>query len=493
MARTKLPLLALFLLFIAAAFASAAVDITPTTIPLNVDYELFDDDNLQTIAVNTDSFTLINPTAVAITVTITATDLPSGYTAEQKPVTVAANGTSSTTLRVNVPHREGPGDKTIGNIAITEAGAVTKYPLVQKTKSMFSLKEITVSYTSSEDNDEEDNFKDENDATYDLAESVKPGTEVVINFELENLFDNNYDEDSGTFEDVQINLEPSDDDFIEGDFEEDYDVDNIDMSDSVEKEIRFTIAEDADEDTFSFEVTIQADDGEGISYEIKKELTLKVERENNDLRITEAKLSPETITACDASFTLSLKVKNFGTNDQREAAITAYNLKLGINENIADLKINDISSNSNSWQRTFTFPIKAGTKEGTYPLDINAYINDDDNEDNERVEVVIAKCPSPEAPDAPAAATPASTGSTSATTPTRVINTTTPPAAPTATTSDNTNTATNTAGTTRISSAAILSTVEDPYAKEDYLIAALVVAIVAVLTLIVLFFIVLLK
>jgi len=470
------------------------VQFVEQAVTLPVDYHEFTDNDQTNVSSTTTSFTLRNTATAPVTVTVNVTGLPAKYVATSRQVTIPANGTSETiTLTLAVPHEKDSGREKIGIISVVEGTTqVASMDLLQDTKSMLKVDKVQVEYTSEGDSDESDNLDLETRTSASLDEDVKVGTELIFNFNLDNLFHQDYD-DQGVLENVKITFDADDNDIFPDEFEEEFDLDDIDVDSDQDFVVQFTIPDDTDAGDYNIELTFEAEDGEGATYTLVREVDLNLRRERNDLRIMKAELIPSTITACDGSFTFEVDVENMGTKDQRSAGISIVNTNLRINENIRDLVLEDYSSNDNTWTRTFNFPLNT-IRAGTYPIDINVYYDKDKTIDHERVNVVIGECAS-------------AAGSETLTPAVRenrtTVTTVNPPRQSTTTTSAGT-TVTVAPGTTEqtqpqtgqqpaTAPSTLVQTIENPYSAQDFMVAMIIVAMVLVLALIVIFFVVLLR
>src|SRR3989338_8966583 len=323
------------LLLVLPLFASAAPSITESTVKITADYSKFTDDDDDFIVISTQSFTVVNDGNTAITVK--ATGLPSGYNSPSK--TVEANSTSAITLTVEVPHSKSPGEEKIGSIVLTDSNnqQLDSADLIQETNSMLDLTELEVKYTNADGKTIRDEFASD-DLNYALENEVKPYTEMTFTFDLQNLFDRDYN-NKGELEEIELNLDLDNSDLLKEYFQDSYPIENIEAGKGSKFSVTLPISEEVEADTYTIEFTITAEDSEGIEYEIKKELQIEIQLEDDDIRIVSAKLVPETATVCDSEINLEVKVHNFGSDDQDKVAVTLLNTELGLNQKIENIAI----------------------------------------------------------------------------------------------------------------------------------------------------------
>lgn len=477
-----------------------AIQIAAANVQLNVDYTAFDTEDELSIIVATDSFTIQNSDAVDANVALSVAGLPVGYSAETKQVTVPANSSVQASLNVNVTHEKAPGEVQIGTIQAVSGTTTLSIPLVQKTKNMLIIKEIEVSYTDDTDDSQKDDFNPQTSNNTNLDQPVKIGTEVVITLEVENRF-NDEDYDEGEIQDVELKLEASDDDLFGDDFDDEYDLDDLKPDENQKITLQFTTPEDLDEGDYEIEFTLEGEDGKSVPYSQTAKISLDLQRMKDDLRITKLALSPIRIDNCAAqAVTLDFQMKNFGTDDQRDAAFSVFNSYLKINENVANIRINEFDDNEDTYSKLFSWNIAKSTAPGTYPLEIRTFINDDDLMDTEKVDLAVEKCAPVETPPpsngttaAGSAATVTSTGITGTTG--GSSTTTSTPASGTQSRIQTTLTAATPssapAATLASTTSEIVQVTESGYQTDDYLLGAMAAVMVLLFGLIVMFAVVL--
>lgn len=487
----KITIITLLFLVVLVNSVIAAVEIVDESVTLNVDYGDFNDEDQEEITQTTEQFILNNEGAENQTVSISTTGLPAGYSSEAKEVTVLANSTQTVTYNVNVTHNEGSGEKNIGSIVIKEGDTeLDSASLIQNTTSMLEFTELEVEYTTTKDKDRTDDFTDDDESEYELEKSIKHNTEVTLTFKYKNIFDDDYDNDKSDLDNIELTIEADDSDLFESDFEEDYDLDDLDANKKDEYVVTFTIDEDADSGDYVLDITLKAEDGENVEYKIEKQLTLEIEREDDDVRITKNELLPLTIKTCEAnSFTIDVKIRNYGKDDQKDTTVSVYNQELEINERVENIRVDEQSDDDDTWSKMFILTLPDDIKVKSYPLDVFVYVDRDDLMDHEVVNLKVENCAAEDSGQGSETTTSdeqTQTDDSSSSTDSDETTTTQQP------NESNTN-VDSTTQTDVITTSAVVNSVEDPYRTEDFLIAAIVVLIVALLVLIVLFIVVLLK
>ncbi len=484
MTYTKFSSIVFVVFLISLMTATAAVNIVEDSVTIDVDYQDFNDEDLDTIVQTTKTFTLENDATEEAIVTISVTGLPEDYGTVEKEVTVPAAtadavGTESVTFELDVPHQADPGEADIGTIVVTNAAGTEEdtASLTQNTLTMIEITKLEFSYTDEKGKSTDDDF-DGDGTSFSFSDDVKPFTEIVIEIEIENLFDNDYDKE-GELDSVVVTIDASPNDIFPSGFEEEYDLPDIEAGSEEQLTVSFIIDEDADPDDYTFEITVEADDGESITYELNKEIDFKLEQEKDDLRIIKADVISTAITACDASFALDFEMKNFGSKDQDFGGVVIYNKELGINENIDKIKVEE-HGDDDTWSQLFTLNLdNPAVKE--YTLDVQTFVDQDELSDDILLKVNVGKCNG-------AVEEPATTpGTQQGTEQTATVD------VPETAGQDTTTTQQTESDATVVGSGDVVQSIEEAYTSYDMLVAVFIVGIVLVVAIIILLIAVLLK
>ncbi len=510
-------LIGLLLVLLLATTASAALDIEDQSVILNVNYDAFRTEDQTNISLDTSQFTLKNTGTENATATIKLEGIPSNYAAntitlagaqsdfsgKSKDVSLAANTSTGVKINLKVPHDKNSGEETIGYIKAYAPDGTVKdsVALIQKTSSMLIFKKISIKYTDEEDKSQEDKFDTKDEFTLD--KNVKVGAEIEFTFQIENLFSDKDYEDSG-IDGIELTIDVSDNDILPDDFEENYELDDLEADKNLEYKVKFIPPMDADTGDYTFEFTLEGEDGKNAKHSVKKEVTLTLARMKDDVRITKTELVPAAFKPCEnaSSPTLKIELTNYGNRDQKYTAVTVYNSELGVNVNIPEFELEKFDD-EDTWSKTLSLVLPKNLVKKTYPLEVNAYIKRSEKIDTKLVNLVVEECPAPVVENTPAPTQPAeededeevlqeAEGSTT------VAATNVNAPAPTQNSASAQTTTTAAASTTastgtRISSSAVVPTIEQTYRMEDFLIAGIIVVIVLLLSIIILFAVILFK
>lgn len=367
-------------------FATAA-SITETSVKLTADYSKFADEDDDFILVTTESFTVVNDGNSAVTVK--ATGLPSKYNSQS--ITVSANTTATVTLTIEVPQDKSPGQEKIGTIVITDSNnaQLDSADLLQETVSMLDLTEVEVKYVDSNGKTQKDEFNSD-DNSYKLENEVKPYTDMTFTFDLNNLFDRDYQK-QGKLDELELTVDLSDNDLLKTGFEDTYKMEEIEAGKSGKFVVTLPISEEVQPDAYTIEFVITAEDGEGIQYEVKKEVELEVELDDDDIRIVKAQLVPETATICDKEVSVDVEIHNFGSDDQNKVMVSLQNAELGVNQKVENIVIDAHTEDDDSWQKKLVIPLE-NNKAKVYFLDFKTYLDDDTLTDAKVVQLELKPC-----------------------------------------------------------------------------------------------------
>ncbi len=410
------------------------------------------------------------------TVAVSITGLSSGYTnfkldgstTLSKTITINSDGTQKITLFGEIPVGLDSG-KTSSFGKLNLGSDV--YDLTAEVELMLELKNIYVFINGIK----EKNLNDEGDKISDLM----PGDKVELRFGLDNKFDNDYND--GDI-DGTITVQLDDSDFGE-DIDEDIDFtlgagDNTGESDG--PMFSFTVPSDADENDYTLEITIKADDDNNADYEINWNIELSVNRKSDDVRIEQMQLLPSEVS-CSRKFILSTKVTNFGSDSQKYGSLVLISSDLGIDQKY-DFSLDSGTSKNNFVMKDYSGEVKAELAPGTYTITGKAFYDYTTISDLSEAKLVVKECVKPAATTSSNVTENKSTNQVITSTIDLGSKGVIPPAAAPATTATDAN---------QLSSAVIAQTIESPYSADDYILAGLVVAIILMLMLIVLFIVVL--
>jgi len=208
---------------------------------------------------------------------------------------------------------------------------------------------------------------------------VKPGDSLEFKVTIKNLYTGDTNEEEVDIEDInlQITVEEWDQD---GD--QDWDVDAKDLKYDDKDDITLslgTIPYDTDDGSHQVTIELTGKDGDNsaIKYKVTWTLDMNVEKDNEDIRISTAELTPSTVS-CDRNVLLSVKLTNAGTENSDEIIFWAKGGLLGSpKEEEIDLDSGD------STEKEYNLIIGDSVAAGTYELKLYTYFDIDRYDEND--------------------------------------------------------------------------------------------------------------
>lgn len=220
---------------------------------------------------------------------------------------------------------------------------------------------------------------------YEISNKAKSNDIVKVSIRIENGFT----DDTKIESSVEIIIKNIDD----GDDLEDSDKINIKSGDKEDFEFEFEIPDKIDDDTYHTYITLVGETNDGKIFTIVKDLTLEIEKETHDLRITRDVLYPSSIK-CDKFSNLDLEITNYGKSKEDKVKIIAYSNLLGFYyEFFKNGEIELDTGTDNDAVYPLDIPVIINTtKTGIFPITIEVYRDEDKLADTQDVNLLIEKC-----------------------------------------------------------------------------------------------------
>lgn len=233
------------------------------------------------------------------------------------------------------------------------------------------------------------------------VDDIPPGAELSFEIELENKWSSSDYEDL-TIEDIEITAEIEDLD--EGsDYEVEEDVDDIDAGKDEKVTVKFDVPLIVDEEEYDMTIKVEGEDENGTKHVDEVNITVKVEKENDELRITKKDLDTNTLS-CGQSTKLYVTVVNTGSKDQDDVVLEVTNADLEIDP--ASYTIDEIEKGGFDDDddvkviKGFDINIPEDAEAQTYTLSI--VVNYDDNKETESTTTdLVVDCAKPEPAEEP--------------------------------------------------------------------------------------------
>ena len=218
-----------------------------------------------------------------------------------------------------------------------------------------------------------------------ISRDFEPESEVEFRIKVKNLFSSSDDVEIQDIL-VKVTIENIDDG---DDLEEESD--EFDLNDGKSKTVKlnFDIPIKVDEGDYDVKIEITGRDENGHDHEVNWNLKATVDKKSHDLRITNFKVVPSTMS-CLRTGTVDIKVSNAGNNDEDEALVEVVSSQLGINFNAKNLEIDE----GDSYSKTITFTLDDDFKAGTYPISANVYYDTTRSQDSATANLVVEDCKS---------------------------------------------------------------------------------------------------
>ncbi|MBR9676808.1 hypothetical protein GOV04_01590 [Candidatus Woesearchaeota archaeon] len=374
MKKNTLTLLTIILTVLLLAISATALS-APATLDIT---QQPNDDFSQTITITNDGNTTLTNLNVGIAPL-------SGFNLNASPsniASLAAGATQVITVQGFIPEdidtRDNPFTSTL---TVSDGSTSTSTTINVNGKSQLKLKNVEFEY--------EEDTADVDDG--DEIDEIRRGETITITGEIENLFDDREREYDIQIEDIEVFLLIEDID--DGDnIDEDISVGDIDADKDDTFEFEIDIPNDAEDDEYDAILEVEGEDENGAIHYLRWDLTITVEREKDDIRITEAFLDRDVLS-CDRRTTLTVEVTNYGSRDQDDVSIKVENNLLDISERVRPIELDeDPDKKDNDYKAIFNLEFGDDELSGTYDLIIDTFIDGDDLMDEDILRITINDC-----------------------------------------------------------------------------------------------------
>ncbi len=478
------------LLLLGLSLVTAAIEVQTDDLVVPLSYEsLRDRDSALRIS---RAITITNTGAGPENITaLSLQNLATDFHLSLSPTTLqlAAGASQDITLTGDVPVDLNQGSINMGELKITTvAGDVVK-TVTGEVKPMIRISELNI-YVNNEK-------KKSTDRDGETVKDLAPGDNIELRIQLENLFDNDYREG-----DINGNLKLKlDQSGFKQEISEKQHFQTAagEELSSKDDELVFTITvpSNVEERDYKMSIELTGDDDNDASYEENWELTLEVQRKNDDIRIDSLTVSP-TEVSCAKKVVANVKVTNYGSDRQRNGVLILSSPDLEINQR-ASFELPPGDSDTNFITKEVELESTKKVPPGTYTISATAYYDLDVFGDKKTTTVQVKDC----------ATETGGTGETTSRSSASTSGNATPASAPSSSTATATSRTTSTASRTsaaaddgtptapsgsadKISSSSITKTIEEVYSTDDYIVAAMIVTAVLVIGIAIIFFLLLL-
>jgi len=220
---------------------------------------------------------------------------------------------------------------------------------------------------------------------------AKPGDIVKFQIELKN----NYSRNGSAWTDLEIQdigvtvtIYDIDDG---GDLDKDAKEFDLNAAKDDRIEVEFEIPLEVDEDTYDVLIEAAGDDEDGNAQEVQYELTLEVQKEDNEVLFTRNSLTPSEIK-CARSVQLSTAVINTGADDEDAVVLEVANAELGVSFKETFDLTNDAFDVDSKFTKAYTFSVPQEVAPGIYTITSKVTYNNGDDTKTETADLVVAQC-----------------------------------------------------------------------------------------------------
>jgi len=201
---------------------------------------------------------------------------------------------------------------------------------------------------------------------------AKPGSEIKLEVEVSNLYTRSEGVDINDVFVTAIIEDLDNGDDLE-DESDDYD---IDAGEEEDIELIFRIPLNAEDGTYDMTLEFVGEDYSGLQYKKTIEFKVEVEKEDHELRILDAEISPNSIK-CDRTLRLGFRIINTGTHDE-DVKLKIGNEQLGVNMEESFKLSEDPDDSDNSYENDYYIKIDEDVAAGSYPILISAEYGDEE-------------------------------------------------------------------------------------------------------------------
>ncbi|MBT4538821.1 hypothetical protein HOI26_05725 [Candidatus Woesearchaeota archaeon] len=336
------------------------VEVSPADLNINtVDFTTAERGTTITVNVPlTNTGTLAGLTNVAASTTIDDRYSP---VISNVPTSIAADTTATAQLSITLSEDADGGRQKIGTFTVTSAEDSETVDVFLETESALVITNIEINGKSSGD--------------------LKLDEENEIEIEVENTLDDVTIENI----DVEILIDLGDDEVDESE-----EIDDLDEGDEDTATFTFNLAdEDIETDSFTLEITVEGRAEDGSRHTTTEEKTVDLDLETHQLMIDRASVTPSTLSSSRRG-SVQVTIKNIGQKDEDEVKIQVSNPELGIDLNKDNIKIDKFTDSDNDGRVTFNFAVENEVAAGTYPIEIEVFI-DGDLEDSTNVDLTVSE------------------------------------------------------------------------------------------------------
>ncbi len=199
---------------------------------------------------------------------------------------------------------------------------------------------------------------------------VFPGSNITLTVRVENTFPSDGSDIRGVF--TTMTIEEIDDGADLDEESLDFD---LEPGDDYRFDLKFSIPLDVDTGTYLVLLEAEGEDRNETLHSTELALKLEVKKQQHDIRITKAALTPSFVS-CDRKSKITAEIMNLGSNLENQNAIEFKSDALGINSIDKDVSLessDEASVDEKVYEKNLNFEAPSSMQAGTYTIFVNLY------------------------------------------------------------------------------------------------------------------------
>ncbi len=204
------------------------------------------------------------------------------------------------------------------------------------------------------------------DPTGGEVTDAEPDSEIKLQFQLKNLWEDDIDDHD--IEDIEVDIEI--DNFCRGNDDQELsdDLRDLDPDEKLTETYYFYIPKCADPaDDYYLDFDIKGEDQDGTVYRHSLRIPIEINREDHEIDFPQPVLTPTTVD-CGDNIQIDVDMHNIGSNDER-VGLLIINNDLEINEfNFIELDFDDYYEDDNFYNASFIFNIPLNATAGQHEI-----------------------------------------------------------------------------------------------------------------------------
>lgn len=308
------------------------------------------------------------------------------------------NATETIKFNITIPASSSTGNVTLGSVKLDSTDLdKTLFSVEANVGGGLIIEDLDVFLTTRIKRSSDGTLKSESGNDLDVPDGRKlnfgdenagPESELRFNFNIENTFTDKEDIDINDIT-VKVTIEEIDDG---DDLEEESNEFDLDSDNNEDVDVIIKIPLSVDVGVYAVVIEVEGEDDDGNQHTAQMNLKIDVDKEARDVVVSKASLFPEKIK-CSGSSTLTATIKNIGSRIEDEAGIEITNSDLGINFVKEDIELEeDPFDADNEFTKKLIINIDRTTPAGTYPINMNSYIQEGALWESKTVNLEVEAC-----------------------------------------------------------------------------------------------------